>query len=327
MRRREFITALFGALALSDPVFAQSSAKVRRIGILTNVAQGDPVGQTRLNSFADRLKELGWIEGENVHFDVRWAAGQVDLYRRYAAELVGLSPDLLLAFTSPAVGALRQATRTIPIVFGGVVDPVGAGFVRSLARPGGNATGFSLFEYSIAAKWLDLLNEVAPSVKRVAVLRESGIAAGIGQFAALQAAVSNSIELSVFDVDNMNAIQDSVAAFAEEPNGGLVVTASGFGANHPDAIPKLALQYKLPAVYPFHYFVDVGGLLSYGPNLINDFRSAAEYADRILKGEKPADLPVQAPTKYELTVNLKSAKAIGLNLPSSLLTRADEVIE
>jgi ABC-type uncharacterized transport system substrate-binding protein len=222
---------------------------------------------------------------------------------------------------------MQRATRIIPIVFAGVVDPVGAGFVRSLARPGGNAIGFSLFEYSIAAKWLGLLQEIAPSVTRVAVLRDSGIAAGIGQFAAIQAIAPSSVELSVFDVNSTNEIQQSIAAFAEEPNGGLVVTASGFGANHPDVVPKLALQHKLPVVYPFHYFVDVGGLVSYGPNLVNDFRSAAEYADRILRGEKPANLPVQAPTKYELVVNLKSAKAIGLALPASLLARADQVIE
>ncbi len=327
MRRREFITALLGGLSSAYPVLAQQSGRARRIGVLANVAERDPVGQARLNGFVQRLKEFGWIKGQNGNFDVRWAAGQADLYRRYATELVALSPDMLLAFTSAAVAALQRTTRVIPIVFGGVVDPVGAGFVRSLAHPAGNATGFSLFEYSIAGKWLGLLKEIAPSVTRVAVLRESSIAAGIGQFAAIQTIASNSIELSVFDVESTNAVQESIAAFADEPNGGLVVTASGFGANHPEAIPKLALRYKLPVVYPFHYFVDAGGLLSYGPNLINDFRSAAEYADRILKGEKPADMPVQAPTKYQLVINLKTAKTLGLTVPPTLLASADEVIE
>ena len=312
---------------MASPLGAQQSAPVTRIGILTNVAKGDSVGEARLRAFTERLDELGWREGRNVNFDVRWGEGNSELYRRYAIELTAQAPTVVLAFTSPTVAALQRASRNVPIVFAGVVDPVGAGFVRSLPRPDSNATGFSLFEYSIAGKWLELLKEVAPAVKRVAVIREASIAAGIGQFAAIQAIAPDSLELSVIDVGDANAMAEAIAALAQNENSGLVVTATGFGANHPEVIPTLAARHKLPAVYPFQYFVKAGGLLSYGPNLINGFRLAADYVDRILKGEKPSNLPVQAPTKYELAINLKAAKALGLAIPRQILARADEVIE
>ena len=312
---------------MASPLGAQQSAPVTRIGILTNVAKGDSVGEARLRAFTERLDELGWREGRNVNFDVRWGEGNSELYRRYAIELTAQAPAVVLAFTSPTVAALQRASRNVPIVFAGVVDPVGAGFVRSLPRPDSNATGFSLFEYSIAGKWLELLKEVAPAVKRVAVIREASIAAGIGQFAAIQAIAPDSLELSVIDVGDANAMAEAIAALAQNENSGLVVTATGFGANHPEVIPTLAARHKLPAVYPFQYFVKAGGLLSYGPNLINGFRLAADYVDRILKGEKPSNLPVQAPTKYELAINLKAAKALGLAIPRQILARADEVIE
>jgi putative ABC transport system substrate-binding protein len=327
MRRREFITGLAGVVAMASPLGAQQSTPVTRIGILTNVAKGDSVGEARLRAFTERLDELGWREGRNVNFDVRWGEGNSELYRRYAIELTAQAPAVVLAFTSPTVAALQRASRNVPIVFAGVVDPVGAGFVRSLPRPDSNATGFSLFEYSIAGKWLELLKEVAPAVKRVAVIREASIAAGIGQFAAIQAIAPDSLELSVIDVGDANAMAEGIAALAQNENSGLVVTATGFGANHPEVIPTLAARHKLPAVYPFQYFVKAGGLLSYGPNLINGFRLAADYVDRILKGEKPSNLPVQAPTKYELAINLKAAKALGLAIPRQILARADEVIE
>ncbi len=300
---------------------------MRRIGVLVNVVQGDSVGRARLQAFTQRLAELGWAEGRNLHFDIRWSGGNNEQYRRYATELIALRPDVALAFTSSAVGALQRESRSVPIVFGGVVDPVGAGFVRSLPHPGGSTTGFSLFEYSIGAKWLDLLKEIAPSVTRIAVIRDSSISAGIGQFAAIQAVTPNSLELSVIELSEPRALEESIESLASYANSGLLVTASGFGANHPEVIPKLAARYKLPAVYPFRYFIDAGGLVSYGPNLINDFRQAADYVDRILKGEKPAELPVQAPTKYELVINLKTAKALGLAIPSTVIARADEVIE
>ena len=312
---------------MASPLGAQQSAPVTHIGILTNVAKGDLVGEARLRAFTERLDELGWREGRNVNFDVRWGEGNSELYRRYAIELTAQAPAVVLAFTSPTVAALQRASRNVPIVFAGVVDPVGAGFVRSLPRPDSNATGFSLFEYSIAGKWLELLKEVAPAVKRVAVIREASIAAGIGQFAAIQAIAPDSLELSVIDVGDANAMAEAIAALAQNENSGLVVTATGFGANHPEVIPTLAARHKLPAVYPFQYFVKAGGLLSYGPNLINGFRLAADYVDRILKGEKPSNLPVQAPTKYELAINLKAAKALGLAIPRQILARADEVIE
>jgi len=327
VKRREFI-ALFSAAA-AWPVIARAQRpdRMRRIAVLMNVSESDADGQTRLVAFTHRIRELGWTDGDNVHVDIRWTGGNAERTRRYAAELVALAPDVFLAFTSPIVLALQQATHSVPIVFAGVVDPVGSGLVASMARPGGSTTGFALFEYAIAAKWLDLLKEMAPHVTRVAVLRDATIAAGIGQFAAIQAVGPIGMELSVIGLEDAGAVERAVADFAHGANGGLVVTASPFGANHPDLIPKLAARYKLPTVYPFHYFAAAGGLISYGPEFVEQSVQAADYIDRILKGEKPENLPVQAPTKYQLTVNLKAAKIIGLEMPQTLLNRADEVIE
>jgi len=326
MKRRDFIT-LVGGAAVSWPLAThaqQATAEARRIGVLMNTAADSPDGQARFAAFLQGLQQLGWIAGRNVRLDVRWAAGDADQVRRHAAELVALAPDAILAYTSPIVVALQQATRTVPIVFAGVVDPVGAGFVESMARPGGNTTGFISFEYAIGAKWLELLKEIAPNVTRAAVLRDSTLASGIGQFAAIQAVGPVGIELSVIGLHDASAIEHAVAAFARGSNGGLVVTAASFPTNHPNVIPALAARYKLPAVYPFRYY---GGLISYGPDTVGQFGPAASYVDRILKGEKPADLPVQAPIKYELVINLKIANALGLTVPPTLLARADEVIE
>jgi putative ABC transport system substrate-binding protein len=263
-----------------------------------------------------------------VRIDTRWGAGDAERTRRYAVELLAFAPDVILASASPSVVALQQASRTVPIVFGSVIDPVGAGIVASLARPGGNATGFTAFEYSISGKWLELLKQIAPSVTRVAVLRDPAIASGIGQFAAIQAvAPSFGVELTPVDVRDAGEIERAIKAFERSPNGGLIVTGSPLAGTHRNLITTLADRYRLPAVYAFRYFVTVGGLLSYSPDTTDEFRRAAGYVDRILKGEKPADLPVQAPTKYELTINLKTAKALGLTIPQSLLATADEVIE
>jgi len=328
LKRREFITLIGGmAAALPLAARAQQPEKVRRIGVLMNRIADDPEGQARFKAFVQGLEQLGWAEGRNVRMDVRWTAGLAEQLHNYAAELVALMPDAILADGAVSVSALQGATRSIPIVFVAVPDPVGAGFVKSLARPGGNTTGFTAFEYAIAAKWLELLKEIAPNVIRAAVLRDPTIAAGIGQFAAIQAVGSIAMELSVVDLRDADAIKQDVAEFAGSPNGGLIVTVGPFGANHPNVITTLADRYKLPAVYPFRYFVGVGGLISYGPDLVSQFRPAADYVDRILKGTRPADLPVQAPTKYELVVNLKTAKAIGLEVPATVLARADEVLE
>jgi putative tryptophan/tyrosine transport system substrate-binding protein len=328
MRRREFITLLGGA-AVTWPLAAraQQPGRMRHIGVLVSVGESDPEGQAQLTAFMQKLKEFGWAEGRNLRLNIRWGAGDGERYHRYAAELVALAPDVIVASSSPVVAALQQATRAVPIVFIGVIDPVGAGFVASLARPAGNATGFALFEYAIGAKWLQLLKEVAPHVTRAAVLRDPTTAAGIGQFAAIQAVGQIGMELSVIGLHDGAAIEEAVAAFARGSNAGLVVTASPFGRNHPDVIATLAARYKLPAVYPFRYFVAAGGLISYGPEIISRWVDGADYVDRILKGAKPADLPVQAPTKYELVVNLKTAKALGLEVPATLLARVDEVIE
>jgi putative ABC transport system substrate-binding protein len=343
MKRREFITLVGGAAAAwpvaaalaseasgqrGDSKVQHADGRMRRIGVLMNVVESDPDGQARRAVFVQRLKELGWIEGRNLRFDFRGGAGEGELYRQYATELVALSPDVIFTNASATVAVLQQVTRTQPIVFATVIDPVGAGLVESLARPGGNTTGFIAFEYAIGAKWLELLKEIAPGVTRAAVLRDPAIAAGIGQFAAIQAAGPIGIELSVISTrGDAGAVENAVAAFARRPNGGLVVTGSPFAANNAGRIAALAARHKLPAVYPFRYFVSGGGLISYGPDLADQFRAAAGYVDRILKGEKPEDLPVQAPTKYELVVNLKTAKTLGLEVPPTLLARADEVIE
>jgi putative ABC transport system substrate-binding protein len=325
--RRQFITLLGGAAAWPLAVSAQQGEPMRRIGVLLSTHEGDPQRRAQLAALVQRLTELGWADGRNARLDVRWTAGNVDAARKYAAELVAIAPNVIVTDTSFNVAAMQQATRTVPIVFGGVIDPVGAGLVDSLARPGGNTTGFTAFEYAIAAKWLELLKEVAPRVTRAVVLRDPTIAAGIGQFAAIQATAPFGIELSAVGLHDAAAIEPAVAAFARDANGGLVMTAGPFGGNHPDVITDLAARYKLPAVYPWRYFVNVGGLMSYGSDLASQFRSAAQYVDRILKGEKPADLPVQAPTKYELVLNLKTARALGIDLPASVLARANEVIE
>ena len=328
VRRREFIT-LLGRAAAAWPLAAraQQGERMRRIGVLLSTGEGNPQRQAQLAALVQRLTELGWADGRNARLDVRWTAGSVDAARKYAAELVALAPDIIVTDTSFDVAAVQQATRTVPIVFGGVIDPVGAGLVDSLARPGGNTTGFTAFEYAIGAKWLELLKEVAPHVTRAAVLRDATIAAGIGQFAAIQATAPFGIELRAVGVRDRGEIERAITAFARSSNGGLIVTGSPLTLVHRDLIITLAARHRLPAVYPFRYFATSGGLISYGPDTVDPFRRAAGYVDRILKGEKPADLPVQAPTKYELVVNLKTAKALGLEIPSSVLARADEVIE
>jgi putative tryptophan/tyrosine transport system substrate-binding protein len=320
MRRREFITLLGGAAAAWPlAARAQQGERVRRICVLMPRDESDPEAKRRLSVFTQALADLGWTDGRNVRIDIRWSAGDSDRRRRYAAELVALAPDIIVADTSPAVAALQHAIRTVPIVFAGVIDPVGAGFVKSLARPGGNITGFASFEYAIGAKWLEILKEIAPSVTRAAVLRDSTLAAGIGQFAAIQAVGPIGMELNVIDLQDVGAIERDIGEFARGSNSGLVVTAGPFGANNPGVIAALAARYKLPAVYPFRYYVSAGGLISYGTETVGPLRSAASYVDRILKGEKPADLPVQAPTKYELVINLKAAKADRLDVAIAVL--------
>jgi putative tryptophan/tyrosine transport system substrate-binding protein len=308
---------------------AQQADRMRRVGVLLNRVADDPEEQARLAAFLQRLQELGWTDGRNVWIDYRWAAADPDRSRTYAAELVALAPDVILAAGSQSVAALQQTATTVPIVFANVVDPVGAGFVARLARPGGNATGFTPFEYSLSGKWLELLKEIAPNLTRIAILRDPGIATGIGQFAAIQAMASPSlgVELSPIDVRDGGKIERDIAALARESNSGLIVTASSGASVHRELIIMLAARHGLPAVYPFRYFVTRGGLISYGPDPTDQFRRAAGYVDRILKGEKAADLPVQSPTKYELAINLKTAKALGLTMPPSLLARADQVIE
>jgi putative ABC transport system substrate-binding protein len=327
--RREFITLLGGAAAAWPlAARAEQQERVRRIGVLSGAAETDLEIQSRNAAFEQALQQLGWTQGRNVQIDYRWVSSNIERIRREAAELVALTPDVILTTGSPIVGALQQATRTIPIVFVGVIDPVGAGFVASLARPAGNLTGFTWFEYGLSGKWLELLKETAPRVRRAAVLRDHASPGGIGQFAAIQGvAPSLGVELRAVGVRGADEIERAVTAFASEPNGGLIVTISGGTIAHRDLINRLALQYRLPAVYPARYFVRNGGLLSYGPNTIDPYRRAAGYVDRILKGEQPSDLPVQASINFELAINLKTARALGLEIPPSLLGRADEVIE
>jgi putative ABC transport system substrate-binding protein len=329
MRRREFITLLGGA-AIAWPLAAraQQGERMRRIGVLMNTAADDPEGQARMAAFQQGLQQLGWSNGRNVRIDTRWSAGDAKDIRKYAAELVALAPDVILTTGAATVGPVQQATRTVPIVFTSVPDPVGAGFVDSLARPGGNATGFIAFEYGMSAKWLELLKEIAPRVTRVAVIRDPAIAAGIGQFGAVQSvAPSFGVEVSSVNVRDAGEIERGIAAFARSANGGLIVTTSALALVHRDLIIALSARHNLPAIYTGRHFVTGGGLISYGPDRVDQYPRAAAYVDRILRGEKPADLPVQAPTKYELAINLKTAKALGLNVPQALLARADEVIE
>ena len=329
MRRREFITLLGGATAAWPlAARAQHGQRVRRIGVLVPAVADDPVWQARLGAFLQALALLGWTIGRNVHIDTRWGTPNADEIRRQAAEIAALAPDVILAGGSSTVGPLLQATRTVPIVFTLGNDPVGSGFVDSLARPGGNATGFMSYEFSIAGKWLELLKEIAPGVTRVAVLRDTSQAFATSMFATMQA-VAPPLGVEVIPVNMRNAaeIEQSVESFARAPNGGLIPASSAAAVRHRDLIIALAARHKLPAVYWDPFFVAAGGLMSYGPDLVDQFRQAAGYIDRILKGEKPADLPVQAPTKYELVINLKTAKALGLDVPASVLARADEVIE
>jgi putative ABC transport system substrate-binding protein len=329
MRRREFMTLLGGAAAWPLAVRAQQPERMRRIGVLMASAADDPVSQARIAAFLQGLSRLGWTDDRNVRIDIRWATTNADDLRRHAAELVALAPEVLVAGTGTAtVAPLLQATRTLPIVFVIVIDPVGAGFVTSLDRPGGNATGFLMFEYGLSGKWLELLKQIAPGVTRAAVVRDPGVASGIGQFAAVQAvAPSLGVDLTPIDARNASEIERAVTAFARSGNGGLIVTASPVALRHRDLIVTLAARHRLPAVYTSGPYVAAGGLISYGPDLLDQYRRAAGYVDRLLKGEKPADLPVQAPTKYELIINLKTAAALGLSVPPSLLARADEVIE
>ena len=334
MMRRDFVALLGGAAVASSVSWpfaarAQQADRMRRVGVLESRAADDPEGQARLAVFLQGLQELGWTDGRNVRIDYRWAAADADRYRTYAAELVALAPEVILSSASASVAALLQTTRTVPIVFVNVIDPVGAGYVARLARPGGNVTGFTPFEYSLSGKWLELLKEIAPNLTRIAILRDPAIATGIGQFAVIQAMASPSfgVELSPIDVRDGGEIEHDVAAFARESDGGLIVTSSSAAIVHRELIVMLAARHRLPAVYPFRYFVTSGGLISYGPDTIDQLRRAAGYVDRILKGEKAADLPVQSPTKYELAINLNTAKALGLTLPPSLLARADQVIE
>jgi ABC-type uncharacterized transport system substrate-binding protein len=310
-------------------VRAQQPDRVRRIGVLMASAADDSESQARIAAFLQGLKQLGWADGRNVRIDTRWATTDADDIRRHAAELAALAPDVLVAATGTATAApLLQATRTVPIVFVLVIDPVGAGFVASLARPGGNATGFTMAEYGLSAKWLELLKEIAPSMTRAAVLRDPAIASGIGQFGAVQAvAPSLGVELSPIDARDAPEIERAVTAFARSGNSGLIVTPSPVANRHRDLIITLAARHRLPAVYAWRYMAAAGGLVSYGPDSIDQYRRAAGYVDRILKGEKPADLPVQAPTKYEVVINLKTAKALGLDIPTTVLSRANEVIE
>jgi putative ABC transport system substrate-binding protein len=329
VKRREFIT-LFGGAAAAWPLAAraQQGERMRRVGVLMNTAADDPIGQTRIAAFLQGLQQSGWSVGRNLQIDTRWAAGDADRIRRYAAELAALAPDVIVATGSATVGPLQRVTRSVPIVFVSTVDPVGGGFVESLARPGTNATGFTVFEYGMSGKWLELLKQVAPRVTRVAVIRDPEIAAGAGQFGAIRSvAPSFGVELSPIGLRDTGEIERGVTAFARSTNGGLIVTPSALTLVHRAAIIALAARHKLPAIYGDRHFVTAGGLISYGPDRIDQYRQAAAYIDRILKGEKPADLPVQAPTKYETAINLKTVKALGLELPDKLLALADEVIE
>ena len=327
LKRREF-TLLGGATARPLAVRAQHSERIRRIGVLQGLAANDPEGQDRFDALLHALQQLGWTDGRNIQIVHWFTGGDADRARTYAAELVALAPDLILTSGASTLGVMLQVNRAVPVVFVGAADPVGAGFVDSLAHPGGNATGFTSYEYSMSAKWLELLKEMAPGVRRVAVLRDPAISAGTGQFGSIQtAAPSLGVELTPINVRDATEIERSVTAFARSGNGGLIVTTSASVLAHRDLIISLAARHKLPAVYYARFYVTNGGLASYGPDYVDQYRRAASYVDRILKGEKPANLPVQAPTKYELVINLKTAKALDIDVPPTLLARADEVIE
>jgi putative ABC transport system substrate-binding protein len=328
MRRREFITLLGGAAGWPLAVRAQQPERMRRIGVLMGRAADDPQAQARLPAFQQALQQLGWTDGRNVQIDLRRHEGDADRARTYAQELIALAPDIFLAETTNSVMALRHVTRTLPIVFAAVPDPVGAGFVDSLSRPGGNITGFMSREYGFSGKWLELLKQIAPQVTRAVVIRNPDVSSGTAQFSAIQAvAPALGVEVTPIGMHDAGEIERAVEAFARSANGGLIITGAVYSAVTQDLIIALAARHKLPAVYYDRYMVTAGGLVSYGPDNVDQFRRAAGYVDRILKGAKPADLPVQAPTKYELVVNLKTARAIGLDVPASVLARADEVIE
>jgi putative tryptophan/tyrosine transport system substrate-binding protein len=329
MRRRDLISLLGGAAAAWPlAVGAQQANRMRRIGVLTNLSANDREGQARITAFLQGMEQLGWTDGRNVRIDTRWAAGNADALRKYAAELAALSPDAILVTGSATVTPMLQATRTVPIVFVNLADPVGAGVVDSLARPGGNATGFTLYEYSTSGKLLELLKQIAPGVTRAAVIRDPAEPSMMGQFAAIQSAASSlGVEIVPINVRGESEIERDIIPFARGSNVGLIVVVGSSTTRYRESIISHAARYRLPAVYPYRYFVTDGGLISYGPDPVDQFRQAASYVDRILHGEKPADLPVQNPTKYELVINLKTAKALGLDVPATLLARADEVIE
>src|SRR5262245_15004416 len=328
MRRREFLNLAIGVAGWPLAARAQQADQIRRIGVLTGIAGNDAETKVRIGAFLQELQRLGWAEGRNVQIDIRGAAGNIALMRKNAAELVALRPDVILAIGNIVLPSLLEATRTIPIVFAIVIDPVGTGFVKSLSQPGGNVTGFMMFEYSLSGKWPELLKQIAPRVTRAAVLRESTFAGGIGQFAVIQAvAPSLGLEVVAIDASDEREIEREIESFGRLPNGGLIVTAGPAAIGHRKLIVALAARHKLPAVYIERLFVKEGGLLSYGPDLVDATRRMASYVDRIFKGEKPAELPVQAPHKYDLVINLKTAKALGLDVPPSFLARADEVIE
>jgi putative tryptophan/tyrosine transport system substrate-binding protein len=329
VKRRDFITLLSGAAAAWPlPARAQQGERVRRIGVLMNTTPDEPDSQARITALAQGLQEAGWAVGRNLRIDTRWSSGNRARLRKEAADLVALNPDVIVAGVGPTTLVLQQVSRTVPIVMAQAIDPVGSGFVKSLARPGTNATGFTQFEFTLSAKWLELLREIAPQVARVGIVRELEGQAGIAQWAVIGAAASPlGVELSPIDVHSDGETERAVAEFSRGPNDGLIVAVSSTATIQRDLLVKLAAQHRLPAVYPYRFFVDAGGLISYGPNLLDGYRRSAGYVDRILKGEKPGNLPVQAPTKYELVINLKTAKTLGLDVPQTLLARADEVIE
>ena len=328
MKRRRFITLLGGAVVWPLAARAQQADRMRRVGVLSSLTADDPEGQARVATFRQALQQLGWTEGRNLQIDIRWSAGDPERVRKNATDLAALTPDVILVGGNSAMGALLQATRSVPVVFVTVADPVGAGFINSLARPGGNATGFLAFDYSISAKWLELLKEITPGLARVGVIRNPAISAAIGQFAVIQAAAPLlGVEVSALNANDTGEIENVIAKFASGANGGLIVTASVLAVRGRNLIIAQAAKHKLPTAYYGRHFVTAGGLISYGPDWADQYRRAAGYVDRILKGEKPADLPVQTPTKYELVINLKTARALGLDVPATLLARADEVIE